>query len=65
MLSWLGVAERDGARAAELGPVRVSVLPTGRPSSLAEPASVAPDGSVIVWSVPAFTIGAWLPGPPG
>ena len=32
----------------------------GNPSSVAEPLSVAVDGSVIVCATPAFTTGAWL-----
>src|ERR1043165_4647197 len=32
----------------------------GRPSSVAEPLSVAVAGSVIVWSLPALTVGAAL-----
>jgi hypothetical protein len=32
----------------------------GSPSSLAVPASDAPAGSVIDWSLPAWTVGPWL-----
>lgn len=42
--------------------VIASVLPLGSPSSLAVPVSDAPPGSVIVWFVPAFTVGGWFVG---
>ncbi len=36
----------------------------GRPSSDAVPVNDTPAGSVIDWSAPAFTCGAWFTGPP-
>ena len=46
--------------------VEVTVAPEGSPSSVTVPARVTLlVGSVIVWSAPALTVGAWLVGPPG
>src|SRR5947209_2515132 len=38
--------------------VFVSVLPAGKPSSVAVPFKLADDGKVMVWSTPALTTGA-------
>src|SRR5262245_58997563 len=63
-------AEKVGVLLVEVGLLKVTVpepltldqdtervLPEGKPSSEAVPVRLAPDGSVIVWSGPAFTVG--------